>query len=170
MTEIRVASITVDDVDAYRTARLRALREDADAFTMRHDEAAAWPRSFWIERIAENAAHERSSTHLAWHGDEIVGMATGVIPNAGATPELVAMWVAPEVRGEGVGAALVRRIRDWAVAGGADALELWVVTGNHHAIALYDRCGFTVKDDHRAQPDDPCRNEVRMQLALNAAS
>lgn len=160
------APIAADDVDAYRRARLRALQEDSDAFTERYADAVAWPDSRWVERVAENANHAASSTHVAWQDGEIVGMATGVVRHDAEAPELVAMWVAPEVRGRGVGARLVRHVQAWAKSRGADALELWVVTGNDRAIALYQRCGFVVKDDHRADPDDPCRNEVRMRLSI----
>jgi len=163
LTDIRYAPITIDDVEAYRLTRLRALKEDASAFSARFEDWSSWPMEVWVERVRENADHDRSPTHLAWSNGEIVGMATGVLADPTGTPELVGMWVAPEARGRGVGVELVRRVGEWASSVSPLALELWVMTGNNHAIALYERCGFDTKPDHRAAPDDPCRNEVRMR-------
>ena len=166
MDDIRLAPITTDDVGAYREARLRALREDPDAFSVNFAEAAAQPLSFWEERVAFNAEHAESTTHMAWRNGAVVGLVSGVYFDGAEIPDLVSMWVAPEARRLGLGEKLVDRIRDWAQATGADALELWVVTGNQGAISLYERCGFEIKAEHRASPNDPCRNEVRMRLDI----
>ncbi len=166
MDDIRLASITTEDVAEYRTARLRALQEDPDAFTEVYEDAAAQPPAFWEERVAANAEHADSTTHLAWRDGSIVGMVSGVYLDGGEVPDLVAMWVAPEARRRGLAEKLVYRVGEWARATGAKALELWVVTGNDAAITLYERCGFVVKAEHRASPNDPCRNEVRMRLDL----
>lgn len=164
VVEIRYAPITTSDVTAYRTARLRALREDSTAFVERFEDASAWPLQRWTDRVLDNEKHDQTTTHLAWLDDRVVGMATGVLSTTAGAPELVGMWVAPEARGRGVGAELVRRIAAWATEASSLALELWVITGNDHAISLYQRCGFRIKHDHRAPPDDPCRDEVRMRL------
>jgi GNAT superfamily N-acetyltransferase len=60
------------------------------------------------------------------------------------------MWVDPEVRGSGLGDALVERVLAWARARDADIVELWVTETNAHARALYERWGFV--PDGRRQP------------------
>ena len=165
MSSIRCAPITIDDVDAYRTARLRALREDGHAFTETYENMRSWPEEHWAARVADNARHETTTTQVAWSDDVVVGMASGLHLDPAAPPELVAMWVAPEARGHGVGAELVERIAQWAGGVSSEPLELWVMSDNASAIRFYEGCGFQVKDGHRAAPDDPCRNEVRMQLS-----
>ena len=161
-----IRPITVDDVDAYRQARLRALREDPDWFSERLDDVSAQPEEFWVERVSANARHESSSTYLAWREGNVVGLVLGLWPEPATAPELRGMWVASEARRMGLGAALVDRVRRWAVDRGAESLELWVMTGNEPARRLYERCGFELKSDHRSAPDDPCRNEIRMRLPL----
>lgn len=163
MTVIRFAPIAAEDVDPYRTARLRALKEDGYAFTETYENMRSWPRERWEERVADNARHETTTTHLAWSDGDVVGMATGIHLDPDAPPELVSMWVAAEARGHGIGAELVDRISRWAGAVSSQPLELWVMSENTTALAFYEGCGFQVKTDHRADPDDPCRNEVRMQ-------
>ena len=52
------------------------------------------------------------------------------------------MWVAPELRGSGVGRRLVEAIVDWALARGAARVCLCVESGNAEARRLYERCGL----------------------------
>ena len=48
----------------------------------------------------------------------------------------------------------------WA---GDDPVELWVTRGNDPAIALYERCGFSLTDEVQPLPSDPCKDEIRMR-------
>ena len=52
------------------------------------------------------------------------------------------MWVAPEARGAGVGAALVEATARWAPGRGATTLRTSVTIGNDAAARLYARTGF----------------------------
>ena len=64
------------------------------------------------------------------------------------------MWVAPEVRGTGVGDALVGAVVDWAVTESAAELTLAVRPGNGPARALYERSGFVHVGAHPDQPEE----------------
>ena len=52
------------------------------------------------------------------------------------------MWVSPEVRGQGVGEALIDAVVEWARVSGARRVLLDVGDHNQPAIALYARKGF----------------------------
>jgi GNAT superfamily N-acetyltransferase len=52
------------------------------------------------------------------------------------------MWVAPEARAAGAGAALVEAVAGWAGANGARTLRTAVTVGNDGAARLYERTGF----------------------------
>ena len=85
---------------------------------------------------------------VALLGDRLVGLAWGkVSPTDPSTVHLFQMWVAPEARGEGIGAALVRQVIDWASALGATRLLLGVTEGDTPARRLYERAGFQVEGD-----------------------
>ncbi|MEW1747934.1 GNAT family N-acetyltransferase [Streptomyces angustmyceticus] len=61
------------------------------------------------------------------------------LPTAG---ELLALYVAPELIGTGVGRALMAAGTARARASGYRALYLWVVRGNARARRFYERAGF----------------------------
>ena len=72
---------------------------------------------------------------------------------------LISMWVAPEVRGQGVGEALIDAVLGWARVGGARRLLLDVGDHNQPAIALYARKGFEPNGTTSSYPAP--RNHIR---------
>lgn len=67
-----------------------------------------------------------------------------------ATPE-IAIAVALDRRGAGIGSQLLSALMNSARSGGLDALSLGVQKGNHAAIKLYEKNGFVrSRDDGRA--------------------
>jgi GNAT superfamily N-acetyltransferase len=94
-------------------------------------------------------------------------VATGLAPTVDPSgPVLVGMFVAPEERGRGVGAALVEAIADWARAANAARLRLWVTSTNGAAISLYRRCGFEPTGERRPRRLTPSVAEIAMVRQL----
>ena len=82
-------------------------------------------------------------TFVAEDEERWVGLVTGMVDQAmGSRFALVGMFVEPAARGQGIGAALVDAVTDWARERGAAQLYLGVTSTNHPAIRLYHRCGF----------------------------
>ena len=120
-----------------RTIRLRSLAEAPDAFATTYDEAASLPLSSWTAQL------RKIVTFVAVVDGEDVGLVRGARDDSHADAAwLISMWVSPEVRGRGVGEALIDAIVEWARAGGARRLLLDVGDHNQPAIALYARMGF----------------------------
>lgn len=71
----------------------------------------------------------------------IVG-SCGIAPLEGGTWDLRKMYLAPEVRGQGLGKRLLARILAFARAKGAKRVELETASVLKEAIALYQRAGF----------------------------
>lgn len=127
--------LTLDDWPLWRAARLAALTDAPQAFTV---SLADWDRGGeeqWRARLALPGAHNV----VAVLDDRPVGLARGV---PGERYELRSVWVAAEVRGQGVGDRLLTEIESWAVRSGAQALRLAVFGDNAPAIALYARHGY----------------------------
>jgi GNAT superfamily N-acetyltransferase len=84
---------------------------------------------------------------LACRDDVPVGMGAGFGDLPGFV-HVVAMWTAPEHRGQGVGAAVLDALAGWA-AGGGYRLHLDVNTANLAARALYERRGYVPTGETR---------------------
>ena len=107
-------------------------------------EAAARPPEWWDEWVAKWAQGDRQVGFVATAERRPVGLVGGY-REAESEPDvvnLISMWVAPEARGQGLGAALTNAVVGWAREKGARLVRLSVTTSNAEAIRLYERCGF----------------------------
>ena len=167
MNALTVRRIQPDEGLLVREIRLAALADAPHAFTTKLEEMVDQPVAFWVERAESNASGDDKAGFIAERDGAWVGTVAGVHPVPGDPEvELVAMWVAPDARGTGAGAALVDAVVAWASRIGAPSVGLWVVRDNDPAIALYERCGFTHTPDFVARPGDPCSGELRMTRRL----
>ena len=139
---MQIRRLEISDAPVYRELRLRGLREHPDAFTSSFEEENLRPPADTEKRLAA------ASDTVMW-GGFIEGALAGVV---GMTREtrlknrhkatLVAMYVAPEYGGRGLGLALVNTVVQAAGAAGVELLVLTVTEGNRQAAALYERAGF----------------------------
>jgi GNAT superfamily N-acetyltransferase len=139
---MQIRRLETSDAPVYRELRLRGLREHPDAFTSSFEEENLRPPADTEKRLAA------ASDTVMW-GGFIDGTLAGVV---GMTREtrlknrhkatLVAMYVAPEYGGRGLGLALVNTVVQAARAAGVELLVLTVTEGNRQAAALYERAGF----------------------------
>jgi ribosomal protein S18 acetylase RimI-like enzyme len=134
---IDVRRVQVDEWEALRDTRLRALAGSPDAFGTTHAEAVARPEQWWRDWTERSAAGSGQAMFLAWEGSEPVGIAGAYWEESYYV--VVSMWTDPRRRGRGIG----RRLLDAAVAF-ADGAEivLSVTDGNDAARRLYERYGF----------------------------
>jgi GNAT superfamily N-acetyltransferase len=139
---MQIRRLEISDAPVYRELRLRGLREHPDAFTSSFEEENLRPPADTEKRLST------TSDTVMW-GGFIDGALAGVV---GMTREtrlknrhkatLVAMYVAPEYGGRGLGLALVNTVVQAARAAGVELLILTVTEGNRQAAALYERAGF----------------------------
>ena len=141
--------------------RLAALAESPEAFGSTLAREEAFQETDWRSRLNNGASF------LAYRDGEAVGLAGGFYPENDTSPHLVAMWVVPEVRGEGVADAIVEAVVEWAHSGGADRIFLWVIDSNERALAFYRRCGFVDTGARQPLPRQPGITEIEMARTLN---
>ena len=91
-------------------------------------------------------------------------MAACVLTELGA--EMLAVWVAPTHRQQGVGQALVDYARHWARARGVDALVVGVYADNVDAVRFYTRAGFESTGVERFAAPAQQRPILMLALAL----
>ena len=62
---------------------------------------------------------------------------------------VIAMWVAPEVRGEGIGRQLLSQVEEWIRSCGGHVVQLHVTTTAEEARGLSDQTAGFEPDGHR---------------------
>jgi GNAT superfamily N-acetyltransferase len=168
---MRIRRLQAQEWPAYRLLRLRSLADAPHAFGSSLAAEEAWRPELWMARL--NAASESGRDCPLVAEDEADGGFHGLVwakcdaEQAGLV-NLFQMWVAPEVRGQGVAAALLRDAIAWARSIGAQRVRLGVVDGNEAAARLYARAGF--RDVGAPEPLRPgsATLEQAMQLDLGA--
>lgn len=144
MTEIRPA--VHDDLPGLVECSIGLFAEDAgtrDA-TMNLD----WPRTNGAQFLTEGIDDPDRLVLAAVRDGRVVGSLTGAISEPGdIRPIKIAilrsMYVRPEARDGGLGAALVAAFRAWAVEKNADRLSVTAYAANDDAVRFYRRNGFT---------------------------
>jgi len=139
-TPTTIRRLTADDAEAYRTVRLRALREHPEAFTISYDDEVGESTTYFVERVVQ------VPTFGAFDGETLVGI-IGVALNHWEKIRhravIIRVYVAPEVRGQGV----ARKLLDTAMAfvheqPEIEIAELEVTVGNEGARRMYVEAGF----------------------------
>ena len=156
------------DWPVYRDLRLRALADAPYAFCSTYAEESQRGDDAWTARLAAPAlgAYQQGWPFAAELDGTPVGLAW-VKMDAGnaASASLYQVWVAPEARGRGVGAALINAAIEWARARRAHVLRLDVTAGDGAAARLYRRMGF-VDDGAPVRRPGTTVSEQAMVLAL----
>ena len=102
---------------------------------------------------------------LAEVDGNVAGTVGGIASDDG-NAALISMWVAPSVRGRGLGGMLVQAVVDWARDEGYPAVRLWFAEGNVAAERLYLRCGFVRTGATQPIVPDQPRMEFEMERIL----
>jgi ribosomal protein S18 acetylase RimI-like enzyme len=162
---VTIHEVTPDDWQSHRDLRLAMLLDAPDAFYTQYSDVAGFDEARWRERLA-------SATHFqARLGDEPLG-SVGIWEDPDASKDavtLVAMFVAPHARRQGVGERLVQRVLDEAVRQGKRRVLLEVTSSNDAAYRLYSRMGFVPNGSRRDHPRKSELFEIDMEIVLPGA-
>jgi ribosomal protein S18 acetylase RimI-like enzyme len=141
--DIRTAS--PDDADGIAAVHVRSWQAAyADILD------PAWLAALSVEHRARGwraaLADPASRTAVTQHGGQITGFVSlGACRDAGAPAsqgEVMALYAAPEVWGQGHGLALLDHALALLQADGFRAVSLWVLAGNQRALRFYMAAGF----------------------------
>jgi GNAT superfamily N-acetyltransferase len=132
---VTIRRAETDDWQVCRDIRLRALREEPQAYESSFEDEQHLSDQQWRDRLA------RASTFLAVDHEKVVGTAVG-LPQDDGDMMIVAMYVAADARGRGIAARLIDEIGKVAILRGARRLVLDVADGNASAERSYSRYGF----------------------------
>lgn len=146
---MEIRRLTEADAAIYWPLRLRALKEEPGAFGASYEEQRDMPLESAAIRLreAENAPDKAIYGAFDEQG-QITGM-IGLVREQGAKSQHKAfiwgVYVTPEGRGQGVGAALLETVLDFArQIEGLEQVLLAVAATNTAARTLYAAAGFEV--------------------------
>ncbi|MEF2278985.1 GNAT family N-acetyltransferase [Deinococcus sp. YIM 134068] len=136
-----------------------ALPADAPIFHVVMMAAGMDPRSSWSRTRVEDVAWSlgQGGGFLAWQDGEAVGC-VGWRPDGSRTLTLNKLATRPDMRGQGIGAALVRAVEEVAARDGYARVLLAVSQYNLAVRPFYERLGYRVDGAARyahANPHNP---------------
>jgi len=145
-----IRRLTERDAEAFRALRLRALREDPEAFGASYEETAAQPLSAMAARLRPDATSH--NVVLGAFDDHDSAVLIGMVGFRREQPAksrhkgaIWGMYVPNEARGRGIGRALLERaIAEARTQAGLEQITLAVVSTNAAARQLYLSLGFVV--------------------------
>ncbi len=139
MPALELRRLSPDDAEAYREIRLESLLSSPEAFGATHEQEAAQPLDWFMDRLS------RTAVFGAFNGGELIGTA-GYYRQGGTKYRhkgaLVGMYVRPHARRRGAGSALIGAVVRHATTE-VELIQLCVITDNEAARNLYRRNGFT---------------------------
>jgi ribosomal protein S18 acetylase RimI-like enzyme len=163
---ITIERITLGSALVFKDVRLRALQEAPTAFSSTYMKESAFLDDEWKKR-AMRWSSGASAGFLAFDGDRGCGMVFSFAEELDPQrAQVVSMWVAPEVRREGVGKRLIETVLEWARGREMRDVKLMVTSVNHGAIAFYERLGFRMTGKTEVYPNDATIKQYEMVLAL----
>ncbi|RZJ14659.1 MAG: GNAT family N-acetyltransferase [Haliea sp.] len=130
------------DAAAYRAFRLRGLEAHPDAFTSSVEEVRAEPPAALEARLAAGAGTALWGAFVDGELAGAVGLNREQRRKSAHKATLVAMFVASEHAGRGLGSALVDAALNEARAAGIALVVLTVTDTNETARRLYQRAAF----------------------------
>jgi RimJ/RimL family protein N-acetyltransferase len=160
---IEIRQLDPDDWALYREVRLRALGDAPYAFASTVEQEAGFDEWQWRSRVS------RATWFVALDGGRPVGLVGGFDEPDTADLHLIGMWVAAEMRGQGVAGRLVAEFLTWCQRRRAPGVVLWVADGNDRAQAFYRRLGFRGTGERQPLPSDPSVGEEKWRRALEYA-
>ncbi len=159
MNTLVVTRLTPNDWQEFRDLRLAALTDSPLAFSATLAQQRALNERDWRQRLTQRTQFVVRADHTP------VGTA-GCADDGDGGAELIALWVHPDWRGQGVGDLLVQAVLACAREEGHAEIGLWVTEGNHAAERLYMRHGFVRTGKREVMTPDRQRTEFAMRCKL----
>ena len=150
---VELRRVRPEDWPASKALRLEALADTPIGFLETLEQAQSADDGTWQERALRGAEGGEAFQVLARDGDRPVGTCVSFVRDGRAW--LVAVYLSPGARGQGLLASMVERCAGWAREQDAPELVLEVHEANARARAAYARLGFVDTGRTRPYPHDP---------------
>jgi ribosomal protein S18 acetylase RimI-like enzyme len=165
--QVVIRRVMADDGPLIKRVRLRALETDPLSFGSALASEVVFSDPQWAEWTSEGASGAETATLIAVRGQEPVGMVAAYRDeNQRSLFHVIAMWVAPEARREGIGRRLLQEIESWIASCGGTSVQLSVSDAAEAASDLYEKAGYQPDGERTASPHTPgvIHTSLRKQL------
>ena len=167
IAQMRIRTLTPNEIDLHRMMRLGALQDAPDSFGETFFEAAAKPLTYWQELTRSVTEPAQNVMFLACEEDDVLGCVYGLMNRTRTDQGRVGgMWVSPASRRHGIGQALLAAVIAWSRQRGFKGLGLWAPAHSLAALALYTKAGFHETGLRQRMPTNPDLDIVEMTLQL----
>ncbi|ACC85240.1 GNAT family N-acetyltransferase [Nostoc punctiforme] len=143
---MEIRFLNTQDVVVYRELRLQALKDSPTAFGSSYEEESCFSLPDFAARLRPHNDPANSIFGAFGNTDKLIGMLGFSRENRLKRFHIGSLWsmyVLPENRGQGVGAALLDRVLSHArCLSGLRQISLTVTTNNLPACSLYQSRGF----------------------------
>jgi ribosomal protein S18 acetylase RimI-like enzyme len=162
-----VRRVVAADAERIRAVRLASLRSDPLSFGSTFAEEAAYSDTQWLDWATGDAEGDDMATILALDGDDPVGIVAAYRDDDDPSLyHVIAMWVDPARRGQGLGRQLLAAIEEWVAGAGGARIQLDVADSATEAVSLYESSGYVPDGHRRASPHTPGITHVSLRKAL----
>jgi ribosomal protein S18 acetylase RimI-like enzyme len=143
METVEIVNLQPSQWEQYKNLRLKALKEEPQAFGSSYEENVNEPGEKWERRLEKALRGEGQWLVFAKRGDELIGMAGAFAKEEKGIVQVSAMYVVREVRGQGISTKLMEELISQIEKNKSiKKLVLEVNPIQESALKLYESCGF----------------------------
>ncbi len=166
---MEIKTLQSDDWEAMKDLRLKALKENPEAFARTYEEEVVFPDDIWKSRTASASEGKERICYLCFDGNHAVGIAGSSKHKQKAGVSVVnGVWVDPICRGTGAAISLMDSLASWATSIGMQTMEGYVTRNNERALAFYRKYGFEITEVTTSLERDPSIVSVLIRIKLDA--
>jgi ribosomal protein S18 acetylase RimI-like enzyme len=163
-----IRRIGASEGSVVKSVRLRSLATDPSSFASTYAREAAFAEDEWTDWAAGDASGNEKTTLFALRLREPVGLVAAYRDEAQRNLfHVVAMWVAPEARREGIGRRLLDEVEAWIASAGGECVQLSVADQAVAALRLCDAAGYGPDGERSESPHTPGVSHVSLRKELS---
>lgn len=162
--KIQIIKLPPERWKDYRSLRLRALKDDPQAFGRSYAEEASYSDEKWQEKTNDTVLFASDGKNLIG----VMGTYQSDVDKENKTANVFGVYVAPEFRGKGISKMLMQALIDELKSNTSiSKLKLKVNKNQLSAVKLYEAFGFkTIKEEKALLGDGNYYDEYLMEKDL----
>jgi GNAT superfamily N-acetyltransferase len=167
MENIKIGSLNPEQWKEYKELRLKALKEEPQAYASTYEDNSTHTDEFWQDRLKDALKSESQWLLFAKKKNILVGMAGAFLSNE-ETAQIIAVFVCKEERGQGISKKLMKDLLI-AVQKNKSIKRILVGVNPEQIVALnlYEKIGFKIiKKERLILGDNKEHDSYEMEMII----